>query len=105
MARNPELNTQARRRACAAVERTQTNCHLCGLPIPMGANRQTDPYGFSVDEVIPRSKGGSATDMGNLRAAHRICNSRRSNRPITPTLLVELRAAITQRAETTSRTW
>lgn len=46
-------------------------CHLCGQPIAEGQ--------FSADHLIPRSLGGT-DDIGNLRPAHRRCNSRRGNR-------------------------
>jgi 5-methylcytosine-specific restriction endonuclease McrA len=55
-------------------------CWLCGKSIPEGA--------FSVDHVIPRSRGGG-DEIENLRPAHGRCNSRRGNRgivrPISPT--------------------
>lgn len=45
-------------------------CHLCGRP---GATTR--------DHLIPYSHGGT-DDLGNLRPAHRSCNSRRSNRAL-----------------------
>lgn len=33
------------------------------------------------DHIVPRSKGGTH-DMYNLRAAHRVCNSRKGNHTI-----------------------
>lgn len=48
-------------------------CWLCGRA---GAN--------SVDHVVPRERGGT-DDLGNLRAAHLSCNSRRGARtPVAP---------------------
>ena len=46
-------------------------CHICGHP---GAD--------TMDHLIPWSHGGTNT-LDNLRAAHRSCNSRRGDRPIT----------------------
>lgn len=55
-------------------------CWLCGRQIREGE--------FSVDHVIPRSRGGGDA-IENLRPAHIRCNSRRGNRgtvrPISPT--------------------
>lgn len=48
-------------------------CHLCGLEIEEGD--------YSVDHVVPRSKGGS-NSLENLRPAHQLCNSTRRDRPI-----------------------
>jgi len=42
------------------------NCWLCGLPIQKMSH-------FTVDHVVPLSKGGMNT-KGNKRAAHKKCN-------------------------------
>jgi 5-methylcytosine-specific restriction endonuclease McrA len=61
------------------LQRDQHVCWLCGRK---GAN--------SVDHVVPRERGGT-DELGNLRAAHASCNSRRGARtPVAPA---------------TSRTW
>ena len=55
-------------------------CWICGRPILEGE--------FSVDDLTPRSRGGT-DEIENLRPAHGRCNSRRGNRgivrPISPT--------------------
>ena len=56
-----------------------TVCWLCGQPIDLTASRMS-PGGFSVDHVVPRSKGGTH-DLANLRPAHRRCNTRRQDKP------------------------
>lgn len=91
----PELHTRARKRACDEVRRTERTCHLCGLPIDMRADHQRSSFGYTVDEIVPRSLGGSATDRANLRAAHRTCNSRRNDRPLSDLVYAECRAAMT----------
>ena len=50
------------------IARDRGICWLCGRP---GAD--------TVDHVIPRALGGPDT-LDNLRAAHRVCNSRRGTR-------------------------
>ena len=49
-------------------------CHLCGRPIAPGQ--------YSIDHVIPRSKGGDVWDVDNMRPAHKRCNSSRGNRDV-----------------------
>lgn len=90
------LKGRPRRRAIARVRAEEPSCWLCGYSIDLTRNPQVDDLGSSVDEVVPRSKGGSTTDRDNLRHAHRICNSTRGNRPVTPELRAELRAMVTE---------
>lgn len=37
---------------------------------------------MEADELIPISKGGSATDMANIARAHRCCNNWRRAKPV-----------------------
>lgn len=58
-------------------ERDSWICQLCFEPV----NPDEDPcgnWGASLDHIIPRSKGGDET-VGNLRLAHRWCNSVRGD--------------------------
>jgi 5-methylcytosine-specific restriction endonuclease McrA len=48
-------------------------CWLCHRPIDTAAE-------YSIDHVIPRSKGGDIWDVDNMRPAHIRCNSSRGNR-------------------------
>lgn len=59
-----------------------STCWLCGLPIDLALPR-THPQGFTVDHVVPRSKGGTDV-LSNLRPAHWICNVRRQDKPGRP---------------------
>ena len=45
-------------------------CWMCGLPISP-AYPARHPYALELDELVPISKGGSAVDPANVRAAHR----------------------------------
>ncbi len=53
-------------------------CWLCGRDIDYELG-YTDPWSFTVDHVIPLSKGGDPLDWGNLRAAHYRCNQRKGD--------------------------
>lgn len=53
-------------------------CWLCGRPIPEVP--WPDPWSFTRDHVVPRSKGGTG-DIKNLRPAHKVCNESRGNSP------------------------
>jgi 5-methylcytosine-specific restriction endonuclease McrA len=56
------------------------DCWLCGLPIDFSITDAAHPMRFSRDHVVPRSLGGVST-LGNLRLAHRQCNSTRGAGP------------------------
>nr|DAV64902.1 MAG TPA: HNH endonuclease [Caudoviricetes sp.] len=43
---------------------------------------RTEPGGYTLDHVIPKSLGGAHT-LANLRPAHRRCNLSRQNKPLT----------------------
>jgi 5-methylcytosine-specific restriction endonuclease McrA len=80
--KNPRYANGSRRRDIRAWLKSKGDpCHICGQPIdyslPAG-----DPMSFEVDEIVPVSKGGSPIDRGNVAPAHRICNQRRGNKPL-----------------------
>lgn len=52
-------------------------CWLCGNEVDPAAPRGSGWAG-SVDHVVPRARGGGS-EPGNLRLAHRTCNSRRGS--------------------------
>ena len=62
----------------ALAERDGARCWLCGNDVDPGAPRGSGWAG-SVDHVVPRARGGGS-EPGNLRLAHRSCNSRRGSR-------------------------
>lgn len=69
---------------------TQPLCWLCGFPWIPDAPRH-HPLAHAVDEVIPRSRGGSGWDIDNCRSAHACCNGARNNRIVTPALVQRCR--------------
>lgn len=60
------------------ADRDGPRCWLCGNDVDPGAPRGSGWAG-SVDHVVPRACGGGS-EPGNLRLAHRSCNSRRGSR-------------------------
>lgn len=62
-------------------------------------NAQTHPMGSTVDEVVPRSKGGSALERANCRHAHRLCQSIRGVKAVTPELRSAIRNELARRAK------
>lgn len=53
-------------------------CALCGGPMRPNGD---EPDSITLDHVLPRSRGGS-NHINNLQGAHKLCNTRRGNRPI-----------------------
>lgn len=77
---NPRYkNGAARVKARARVKSWGRPCALCGQAINYDL-AAGDPMSFEVDEIVPISLGGSATDITNLQPAHRICNQKKGNR-------------------------
>lgn len=62
----------------ALATRDGPTCWLCGNDVDPSAPRGSGWAG-SVDHVVPRARGGGS-EPGNLRLAHRSCNSRRGSR-------------------------
>ncbi len=60
------------------VEKSNGICALCGEPIDMTL-KNPDRFSFSIDHIIPLSKGGSNL-FDNVQAAHLSCNSSKNNR-------------------------
>jgi 5-methylcytosine-specific restriction endonuclease McrA len=67
------------KRVLKLAERDKWICHLCGKPVDpdmlVGNGRAT------ADHLHPRSLGGSNA-LRNLALAHKGCNNRRGNRPL-----------------------
>lgn len=59
------------------VQRTGEPCWLCGEPIDLDLP-PTHPKAFTADHVDAIANGGRL--LGELRPAHRACNSRRGRR-------------------------
>jgi 5-methylcytosine-specific restriction endonuclease McrA len=57
----------------AIIERDNQTCHIC--------ERYVERRNLVLDHVIPLSLGGSHTE-DNLAVAHRSCNARKGNRPL-----------------------
>ena len=93
-------NGHRRRELTKRVKAEEHTCALCGLPVdktlkmtPGGHGKkcpgppctgcQPHPQRGEVDEVLPRSRGGSPYDRANCRLMHRACNQWKSNMTLT----------------------
>ncbi|MFD5033635.1 HNH endonuclease [Streptomyces sp. NPDC058405] len=82
MAGNPR-NGRPYRALCRWQRELGLPCWLCGHNIRYDitgllAGRHRDA--FTLDHLIPLSRGGDLLDPANARSAHRRCNSARGNR-------------------------
>lgn len=78
MAGNPR-NGRSYRRLCAWLSDQRLPCWLCGHNIGYDLDAR-HPMSFTLDHLVPLSRGGSLLDPANARSAHRRCNSSRGNR-------------------------
>lgn len=76
----PQAQAYAKNRA--RVLYTQDICALCGRPVDKSL-KYPNPMSATVDHIIPLSKGGHPSDMGNLQLTHWICNRVKSDKTIT----------------------
>ncbi|MFS0697769.1 HNH endonuclease [Streptomyces nitrosporeus] len=85
MAGNPR-NGRPYRRLCETQRALALPCWICGRDIAYnitGPEAGKHPGAFTLDHLIPLSRGGDLLDPTNARSAHRRCNSRRGNRMAT----------------------
>ncbi|WP_416382394.1 HNH endonuclease [Nocardia transvalensis] len=74
------LDHRAYRRAKNKLRKESSTCWLCGNEIDRTLPPE-HPESWTADHIDPLSKGGRL--LGELRAAHRSCNSRRGNTDVT----------------------
>lgn len=74
MPTSTRYNDGTYRKRAAALKRKRLPCWVCGRPIDYEADWKS-PQAFTADHVKPIAHGGHL--YGELRAAHRGCNSRR----------------------------
>jgi len=60
------------------LDKTNGNCGICGLHIDLMLKRP-NMNSFSIDHILPISKGGSHT-LENVQAAHLLCNCLKQSR-------------------------
>lgn len=78
MAGNPR-NGRPYRRLVADQKAKGLPCARCGGYINPNLDPRS-PWSFTLDHIVPLSKGGSLLDPANARSMHRRCNSARGNR-------------------------
>lgn len=61
------------------ILQTQSVCGICGKPVDKSL-KFPHPMSPSVDHIIPVSKGGHPSDIGNLQLAHWCCNRQKSDK-------------------------
>lgn len=65
----------------ALGRRNGWDCHLCGEPVLQKAGTAYEPFGATVDHLIPIVDGGTHT-WDNVALAHRRCNIARGAKPL-----------------------
>lgn len=72
-------------------------CHLCGLAIPVDVGKD-HPLAYALDHVISvNERPDLILSPGNVEPSHKLCNSRRKDRPLTPGLRLEMAERMTDR--------
>jgi len=74
-------HAQAYTKNRARILHAQDTCAICGRPVDKQL-KYPDPMSPTVDHIIPLSKGGHPSDMGNLQLTHWICNRLKSDKTI-----------------------
>lgn len=75
------------RKLTAEVRARRDHCGICGQKIDYSIEDHNDPDAFTVDHIKPwKHYPELRTDPGNLRAAHRRCNSSRGTNETAPAL-------------------
>lgn len=76
----------------ARIKAMHPPCAICGLPINYSLP-YTSPWSFTLDHIIPISKGG-LTSEDNVQAAHRKCNRAKGEKLfLSPEEIYKLRLA------------
>ena len=58
---------------------TQEFCAICGKRVDFSI-KYPDPMCPTVDHIVPVSKGGHPSDLGNMQLAHFACNRKKGDR-------------------------
>lgn len=75
-------------------------CHLCGQRIPTHASRFS-PLSYALDHKLTVSDHPElALSKDNVAPSHKRCNESRSNRPLTPGLILEITEKYANRVPT-----
>ncbi|MFM9681115.1 HNH endonuclease [Streptomyces brasiliscabiei] len=91
MAGNPR-NGRPYRRLVDWLRAQRLPCWICGHNIGYDLDAR-HPLSFTLDHLVPLSRGGDLLDRANARPAHRRCNSSRGNRTTRPPKAAPQRAS------------
>lgn len=83
---------------------TQRICGICGKEIDFSV-RFPSPLSPCIDHIIPVSKGGHPSDIGNLQLAHFACNRQKSDKLVTRAKAKDEDETISNRILPQSRDW
>lgn len=54
-------------------------CYFCGKTVDMELHHY-DKWSFTVQHIVPVSRGGAVAEIENMAPAHRSCNAKEGNR-------------------------
>lgn len=75
----PGMSGHRWRQLVTSLRKPGAVCALCGHEIDITL-KWPHKYSFTVEHVVPRSRGGDVVDARNAAPAHLTCNSSRGNR-------------------------
>jgi hypothetical protein len=78
--------------AMLTMGKPEKMCWICLLPL--GSKKDVENLRKSRDHVMPKRYGGACIKDGNIRWAHRICNSKRGHLAVTRELVRECREIV-----------
>lgn len=91
-------------RVTQLMARDGTNCTICGEALDRKIQDPESPRFITFDHKVPISHGGTSM-TGNLRLAHRECNMRRGNQPLTEEKVFRSAPMVVRRSTNGEELW